>query len=115
MCFPTHQGQRALGVGVLREHHHPDPGMGAAERVRRPDALVGVGGRHPDVGEDDVGPHLVDQRDQRVVVVGLVHLVDVGVLAQQGRQPPPQQGAVLGEHDPDPPGGIVLSPVPPRR
>jgi hypothetical protein len=37
-----HEGEGPLGVGVLGEHHDPEPGVGAAEAFRGADALVGV-------------------------------------------------------------------------
>ncbi len=55
-----HQGECPLGVGVLGQHHDPQLRVRAAEALGGADALVGVRGRHPDVGQHHVGVVLGD-------------------------------------------------------
>ena len=50
--------EQLLGVAlldVLREHQDRQPLVQAAQVDRRPQALVGVGRGHPDVGDEHVG------------------------------------------------------------
>ena len=93
-----HQGQRPLGVGVLRQHHDPEPGVRAPEALGGADALVGVRGRHPDVGEHDVGLVLADGVEQLAQVTGLDDLVDRRVLGQERDEALTEEHAVLREH-----------------
>ena len=95
---PGHQGQRSLGVGVLGQHDDPELGVGATEALGGADALVGVRGRHPDVGEHDVGLLLADRVEQLAEVTGLDDLVDRGVLGQERDEALTEQHAVLREH-----------------
>ena len=92
----------ALGIRVLREDDDPEVGVGPPEALGRADALVGVGRRHPDVGEDDVGRARLDGVEQLTEVPRLDHLPDGRVLGQQGDEALPEQHAVLGEDDPHP-------------
>jgi DNA-binding NarL/FixJ family response regulator len=50
-----------LDLDVLGEHQDADVGMVAADGQRRPQPLVGVRGRHPDVDDGHVGAVLVDR------------------------------------------------------
>src|SRR5690606_3129493 len=52
--------------------------------------------RHPDVGDDDVRPELIDLREQRHRVVQRRHHL-VALVGEQPDQALPQQGRVLGE------------------
>jgi hypothetical protein len=54
------QREGVVGVVVLAEDDDAHVGVGLAEAVGGADALVGAGGGHADVGEDDVGVVLVD-------------------------------------------------------
>ena len=93
-----HQRQRSLGIRVLGQHHHPELRVRATEALGGPDALVGVGGRHPDVGQHHVGVVLGDRLEQLTEVTGLDHLVDSRVLGEQRDEPLTEQHAVLREH-----------------
>ena len=76
----------------------PSFGMGATEALGGADALVGVRGRHPDVGEHDVGLLLADRVEQLAEVTGLDDLVDRGVLGQERDEALTEEHAVLREH-----------------
>ena len=49
------QRHRIAGLDVLREEEDADPGMRVADLLRRPQPLVGVRRRHPDVDDRDIG------------------------------------------------------------
>ena len=55
-----------------------------ADRLRSPQALVGVGRRHPDVHDRHVGPLLADGREQLVGVPDLGDDVEAGLDEQSG-------------------------------
>ena len=55
------QRERVGGLGVLAEHDDADFRMRLPQRAGGPDALVGSGRRHADVGEHDVGLLGVDR------------------------------------------------------
>ena len=63
------------------------------------DALVGVRGRHADVGDDDVRRLRLDQRLQRGQVGGGAHQLEVRRALDQPYETVPEQGVVLGQHD----------------
>jgi DNA-binding NarL/FixJ family response regulator len=65
-----------------------------ADLVRGPDALVGLGRRHADVHDRDVGPVLPDRREQLVRVGGLGDDVDP-LTAHEIRRRHPEMGIVL--------------------
>jgi hypothetical protein len=44
----------------MAQDDHPDLRVLLAQQHRQADALVGASGRHPDVGQDDVGPLALD-------------------------------------------------------
>ena len=52
--------RRDAGLDVLRQDQDPDAGMARADLVGGAQAFVGVGRRHPDVDDRDVGPVRVD-------------------------------------------------------
>ena len=58
-----------MRIGVLAQHHHPGVGVDLAGVGGGADALVRVGGRHADVGEDDVGLLGLDGCHQRVEIL----------------------------------------------
>ena len=80
---------------------------------RRPDALVGVRGRHPDVGEDRVGSELLDGgKELGQVGDGRDQLQVVGRREERGRSFA-DQVVVLGEHDPKRHGRMLSPEGPP--
>ena len=86
------------------------PGCCARIVERGLQALVGVGGRHPQVDDRDLGSVLGDGRDQLLGVAGLPDDVEAG-LAEQQRDPFAQQHRVVGDHYAH--GISALSRVPP--
>ena len=62
------QCQRVIGIGELAEDDDADRRMTGAERLGHLDALIGVGRRHPDIGQDRIGFLLFDRRKERVGV-----------------------------------------------
>ena len=53
--------------------------MRKTEALRRLDALVGVAGRHPDVGHDDVRLLALDRVEQAVEVAADRHHLEPGL------------------------------------
>ena len=93
------EGQRIGGVGVLAEQDHAGRRPDLAEAVGRPDALVGAGGRHADIGEEDLRLGAGDGDQQRVVVLADSHQVDRRLALEQPPHPLADKIAVLGEDD----------------
>ena len=83
---------------MLAEHHDPESGWVRRKLLGGADALVGVRGRHPDVGEHDVGLVLVDRVEQLAEIAGLDDLVDGRVLGQERDEALSEEHAVLREH-----------------
>jgi len=65
------------------------------------DALGRVGGGHADVGYDDVGEGLVDERQQPVEVAGRADDLDVRSLRKQADDALAKERVVLGDHHPE--------------
>ena len=95
------KGERVLGVGVLAEHHHARIRMLLTQMLGGPDALVGVGGRHADVGEDDVGLLLVDGLQEGVEVLAHGDQVDLRLGLDELPDSLAHEVVVLGEDDAD--------------
>src|SRR5205823_4863155 len=57
-------------VDVLREHDHPDVRMSCAYIDRGAQSVLGVIGRHPDVGQQQIGMLALDERGQLAGVSG---------------------------------------------
>src|SRR5262249_8983779 len=110
-----------------REDQDLEIGVGGAEFDGGAQSLVGVGGRHADVGDDDVGTALDDGRlEGGGVGDGGRHLV--ALVLQQLHQAGPQDRGVLGDDDAHqssrfcvgtdtvtvvgPPGGLEMSSTP---
>jgi hypothetical protein len=71
-----------------------------ADLVRRTQALIGVGRRHPDVDDGDVGAVRADLAQQVLGVPGLAGDLEAGLL-EQAREALAQQHGVISEHDAD--------------
>jgi hypothetical protein len=96
---PVAEQRREVAAGhVLRQHQNAGRRAGPADVQRRAEAVVGVVGWHPDVGDDDVRPVGGRRRPQRVGVADRGDDVDV-VAGQQEREPLAQEGLVLADHD----------------
>ena len=95
-------GQQVEGVfhvGVLRQHHDPELGMGTPQGARGSDAFVGKVRWHAHVGEHHVGIDRFDQREQVVVGRGDPREGDVVEALQERGDAGAKEVAVLGEDD----------------
>ena len=105
-------GEQLARVGdldVLGEHEDADLGQLGADLARRPQALVGVGRRHPHVDDGDVGLVGADLAQQLLGVAGLADDLEPGLL-EQAHHALAQQGRVVGD---DYPHGILARTVVP--
>ena len=92
------QSAGVLGLHVLGEDQHRQARLPLAQLDRGAQALVGVGRRHPDVGDHDVRTVLGDGGEQLLGVRdGGEHLVPL--VLQQLDQSGPQDGGVLRDDD----------------
>jgi hypothetical protein len=80
------QAHRVVGVDVLREDEHADVWEAIPDGDRGVDALAGVGGRHADINQSDIGPVVRDRLEQRRTVGDGVGQFDP-VAGQEGPQP----------------------------
>ena len=90
-----------MGVGtldVLAEQQHADRRHAATKLDRRPHALVAERGWHAHVEHGEVGPGLVERREQRVRLAVGGHGLEAGLI-EEPYEPFPQQHRILGEHD----------------
>ena len=92
-------GQRVGGAGVLAEDDDADLGVGLPQATRDPDPLFVAGGRHPDVGDDDVGWIGLDRGEERVPVTEGGDQVDRVDRADDLVQRLADQVGVIGEED----------------
>ena len=93
------QPQRERRLDVLRQDEDADRrAVLGADRLRRPEAFVGVGRRHPDVDDRDVGTVLADGGQERLGIAGLGDDVETG-LDQQPGDPLPQEERVVGQDE----------------
>ena len=82
---------------MVGEDEHADLWVPVADLLGGDEALVGVAGGHPDVGEDHVGQPRVDEAQQRGCVAGFSDHLESGV-GEQPCEPFAQQSFVFGEH-----------------
>src|SRR6476646_5081075 len=88
-----------MGADVLADHHDADAGMVLSQRRGLPYSLVGVGRRHADVRDHDVGPVLVDGLEERPQVGAVLGDLDLlRVLLERAAQPFPDEEGVLRDH-----------------
>ena len=66
-----------------------------------PDAFVGAGGRHADVGDHHVGPLLLGDAQQPVVVGAHTHHVEIGLRLDELAHALADEVVVLGQHHSD--------------
>src|SRR5262249_38467686 len=83
---------------VLGQDQPPHIGVGAADLLRRDQALVGVGGRHLDVDDRHVGMLVGHDLKQLAGVAGLAGDLHPSLLKKAGGSLPDQHG-VVGDHD----------------
>ncbi len=107
-CFE--QSQRVLRFDVLTEDDHADLRVGVTDDVGCPDPFVGLGRRHADVGDHDIGEMLVNCRQQLVVVGTAGHDVQVVVERQDRTDALSHEEAVFGDHHSQCHGGSVTGP-----
>ena len=94
------QVDRLPGFHVLGQDQHAGAGMFGADPLRGQQPVVGVGGRHPDVGDHHVGFRLLDDSVQGVGVACLAD-DEEPLFGQDPGQPFAEQHRVVGEHHPD--------------
>ena len=111
-------GEQLGGVAlldVLGEHEHGRLGVRARSCDRGADALVGVGRRHADVDDDDVGLVLGDGLAAAPSASPTAATTSWPCVGEQAGEPVPQEDRVLGDHDAHgssttrmvgPPGGL---------
>src|SRR5215471_741600 len=89
---------RVVRLQVMGQDEHPDAWMGRMQLLGGDQALVGVGWRHPDVNDRDVGPR---QLYFAVQFPGCACLTDhvKACLGQQPVKPVPEQHLVVCDHD----------------
>src|SRR5262245_10007282 len=75
--------------------------MSVAQRERGPDALVGAGRGHTDVGDDDVGPLLLDGGEQLVIGAARAADRELGLVLEQRDDALANQQVVLGDDHPE--------------
>ena len=98
---PVEERERVARGRVLAEDDDPDPWVRLAQPLGRLDALVGVPGRHPDVGDDDVGPLCVYGAEERVEVLADGGDLELGLRLEQPAHPFANEVVVVRQHDPD--------------
>ena len=94
------QLDRLPRLHVLGQDQDANAGMLGADPLRREEPVVGVGRRHPDVGDHNVGLVPCDQRAERVSVTCLPHNEEA-VVGQDPGQPFSEEHGVVGQHNPD--------------
>ena len=95
------QRDRVLLVIVCRQHHDTRVRVSLADRVGAVDPLELEGGRHLDVGHDDVGAVLRRRREEGRRVLRDPHDLDVVVGVQQRPDALTHEDVVLPEHHSD--------------
>ncbi len=98
---PALEERERIGrIDVLGQHDDADAGLGIAQRERGADALVGTGGRHPDIGDDDVGVLALDRLHELVVGAARSAYRQTGLVLEQRDDALANQQIVLGNHHP---------------
>jgi hypothetical protein len=87
--------------GVLTEHDHAGLGVRLAQACGRLDPLIGVTGRHADVGNDDVRLLRLHRDEKRVEVVAHRRDLDAGLRLEQPPDALADDVVVLREHHAD--------------
>ncbi len=59
----------SVGNAVMAEHHNARFRIALSNQIGGPDPLIGLGWRHPDVGDDRVGSVLFDRLHQLVEIL----------------------------------------------
>ena len=95
------QRHRVLGVLVLREHHDPGPRVTLAYLTGGVDAFALEGGRHPDVGHQDLRLGGLGAADQLVVIGGHPDHLQVGRGVDEGAYTLAHDQVVIRQEDGD--------------
>ena len=99
-CAVLQQLERVALLDVLGEHEHGRAGMLLADLLRRAQSLVGLGRRHLDVHDRDVGAVRPDLQQQILGRAALAHDLESLALEQTGDALAQKHG-VVGEDDAD--------------
>src|SRR6516165_9327683 len=106
---------------VLRQDQDACSGTAPPDRLRRLKTLIGVGRRHPDIHDRDIGATALHLLQQLTAVRGQPGNFEAG-LSQQPRKAFPQDHGIIGDHYPHGnsarsvvprPGGLDTVSVPP--
>src|SRR6185312_15904410 len=88
---------RVVRLKVVGQDEHPDIRMRRADFLGGDEALIGVGGRHLDIDDRDVGAGQLDFAAQLLGRARLADDVEAG-LGQQAIQPVPEKHLVVRDH-----------------
>ena len=78
------QPERVPRLEILRQHEHADLGMLGSDRVGGDEAFVGVGRRHLDVDDHEVGTLCCDGAEQLVGIAGLGDDLEARLFEEEG-------------------------------
>jgi hypothetical protein len=95
------QLHRVLDLGMRRQDQDARGRELQADHPGRLQTLGGIGRRHPDVDDHQLGRLLADQREKLRAAAGLPHHLETGALKQAG-QTLPEKDVVLSEDHPQP-------------
>ncbi len=97
----SEEGEDVLCSEMLAQDDYTNLGVSPSQSRSRPDPLVGVRWGHPNVGQYGVGVQGFDLLQQgNKIGTGAGQLYARSGF-DDGREPPPYDEVVLGEHDPD--------------
>ncbi len=106
VCVPRgsvgEQGDRVVGVVVLREDDDSGARVPLAELLGGVDALLLEARWHADIGHEHLGSGGLGTGDQGVVVVGRTHHFDVVLEPEERAHPLPHDDVVIGQEHGDP-------------
>ena len=88
-------------IRVLAEHDDADVRVRLAQPLGSLDPLVGIPGRHPDVGDDDVRPLRVDRVEKGIEIVADGGDLDVGHRLEQTLHAFADEVVIVRQHDPN--------------
>ena len=93
----SQQVHRIVDGNVCGKHHDRRVRQFLPDQPGGVQALAGVGGWHPDVGDHEAGRHRANLADQLFAVTGLADDFESRALEQTG-QARPKQDVVVGQH-----------------
>jgi hypothetical protein len=94
------QRQRVTRAGVLAQDDDSDARVRFTQSSGDPDSLIGVAGRHPDVGDDNVRASLVDGDQQGIKVPARGDDFEPRLCLEQPLDTLTYEEMILSEHEP---------------